>query len=854
MKRILYFVTLAALTLAAAASCSKNVEWDEITPSDGQPGISLSFTNPSMTTKAVAGINRENYVERIEFFVFPLTEVTEGEGENQTTKYIVADDAEYVFSGSYSGTAAEGWTHTAGSGDNPEKWVYSKTMTADELNELFPDGASKARVFAVANYCEYDETTKAPKITSIPSDKKTWAELRALPVGSTFTEDGGKGFGLRWPRVKWPIDREITTTGEGETPVTTTKKSDLFFVMTCEEDITLNKNDISKAECGLARLASKVTVDLTYENCPETKENQTTHQKTYINWVPETMLTDAQKAALPKLETRVYLSNAICNSNLGAPLSGQLHPDGGTETEPWADRDIFEYAYDFLSSFPADVKPFYYTYPLSMEEGDDNQPYLKLVLPWYGYKYVGAATETEPTYSPGSPDWVFYKQKEVYYKIVLPRETIKDPNYIYNFKVNVNIMGSDKEVKIIGEEYVVLDWTTKNEVLSNVATGRYISLEIPKDHYDMYVDKIDINFVSSGTVIAQIDEIYQMDLGGTTPTPQYFMQSDVVVASDDLKAKKGGLTNEQIEGWVTIPDGTSHLTINHSMDNRLKINNSKNEAFDMSPYEYRVTLHLEEAGEDTAFDRTITITQYPSMYVTSKKSNGVVWVNAYTYGRRADGTSMSTFNDSNNVSASYAYDSRGTNNNSYQIGSVSNETALSTTANNNGYNMIIHPTILDPSLKMNDDTAYMLGDARVSTGGTMANITGPTRYKQTRNDIKGIVSPGFLIASSYGKTQPMSIDQARKRCASYQENGYPAGRWRIPSPGEIEYLVTLSNNGFIPSLFEGDYWASNGNYFTSTNNTWNSGGTHAVRCVYDVWYWGEEPYEEGATEWLGFKD
>ena len=70
-----------------------------------------------------------------------------------------------------------------------------------------------------------------------------------------------------------------------------------------------------------------------------------------------------------------------------------------------------------------------------------------------------------------------------------------------------------------------------------------------------------------------------------------------------------------------------------------------------------------------------------------------------------------------------------------------------------------------------------------------------------------MIAPVFKIASSWGVVTSGSINyvQAQKRCASYQENGYPAGRWRIPTEGEIEFIVSLSNMGYIPKLFGGDY-------------------------------------------------
>lgn len=124
-----------------------------------------------------------------------------------------------------------------------------------------------------------------------------------------------------------------------------------------------------------------------------------------------------------------------------------------------------------------------------------------------------------------------------------------------------------------------------------------------------------------------------------------------------------------------------------------------------------------------------------------------------------------------------------------------------------------------------------------------------------------MISPEFMIASSYGVTSDITKENARKRCASYQEDGYPAGRWRVPTQAEIEYIVQLSAWGKIPILFgyvptsqyygdDATYWSANGvinvnsqtgdtnmvNVPTNQANTYTS----AVRCVYDTWYWGRD--------------
>ena len=91
------------------------------------------------------------------------------------------------------------------------------------------------------------------------------------------------------------------------------------------------------------------------------------------------------------------------------------------------------------------------------------------------------------------------------------------------------------------------------------------------------------------------------------------------------------------------------------------------------------------------------------------------------------------------------------------------------------------------------------------------------------------------------------MTNARYRCASYQEDGYPAGRWRVPTAAEIEYIVQLSAKGYITILFNdgGNYWAADGTIYVPDYDTGKvsigSGSSAFVRCVYDEWYWGSDP-------------
>ena len=834
MKKIIYIACAAAAL--AAVSCAKTAEFDSVKPDRSGEGLTIRFTTGDMTrATTVDGVDNENLIKKIDYFIFPYNVDDEGNMVG-TTEYV------------YKGTVTPEDDGLAGS--------YEETFAPGILSEIFPDGATKAVVFAVANYVDkFGAAVESPN-TTIPETAKTWEGLHALEVGETFFKDGGPGYGFRWPRVMQPSPYTVTSEGEGGEEVEETVTDDLFFVMTGEAEIELSTSGsyAVDAEIPLKRLASKVTVNFTYEPVVEEKTSGN------IYWVPQP----------GDEETRVYLSNAIEHTTLGGPLDQTKHSlvadSWETATKPLGDgtRDIFEYSYDYMNDIAADKNgkkiAHYYTYPIQMEKGDDNQTYLKLVLPWYGYKWIGEGDAPE-TVNPSNAGWQMYKQKEVYYKIVLPSSSINEGNRIYEFSVTVNIVGSDKEVKIIGEEYKVKDWITKDPVSASVATGRYISLDIPKDEYDMYVDEIDITFVSSGKVIPVVLEIYQLNYSNATgETKDYFMQNGSVTATTALKNAKG-LTNNDILGWVSIPENTSYLKIDHEMDNRMTINNQKNPAFDMAPYVFKVRLHLEAAGSDTSFDRTITVTQYPSLYVKSRLSNGYTFVNSYG---NANGSVV-------------CYDDRGTGSNNYRLGNISNRAGTldgSDDDNDNPYNYIITTTMLSSELKVQIGTgngstkeSTILGDPRKTDVDNLSNLA-LTNYHPTdpSSGTRATIAPKLLIASSYGvmgSNYYFNQATAEKRCAAYQENGYPAGRWRVPTLAEITFMMTLSNMGFIPSLYnlganDGEgYWCANGKVSGDANKLpYLSTNTEitAVRCVYDAWYWGEEPYQENATTWLGYQD
>ena len=151
---------------------------------------------------------------------------------------------------------------------------------------------------------------------------------------------------------------------------------------------------------------------------------------------------------------------------------------------------------------------------------------------------------------------------------------------------------------------------------------------------------------------------------------------------------------------------------------------------------------------------------------------------------------------------------------------------------------------------------YVIGDPRTEEPQDITTRNGNKRfddlieYYPTREEgVESMLTPAYKVASSWGGASSMDYETAKARCAAYQENGYPAGRWRMPTEAEIDYIVELSANGDIPMLFllsgSGQYWASSGR--VCSGEGWEDSGsstTAYIRCVYDVWYWGDEKISE----------
>lgn len=169
---------------------------------------------------------------------------------------------------------------------------------------------------------------------------------------------------------------------------------------------------------------------------------------------------------------------------------------------------------------------------------------------------------------------------------------------------------------------------------------------------------------------------------------------------------------------------------------------------------------------------------------------------------------------------------------------------------------IVTTTALDSSLD------YLLGDSREAATytysqlntGESKDVNGETlqKYRPTKTDRDDYLSPKFRISSAYGQlgTNQLTHAEAKKRCATYQEYGYPAGRWRLASKAELEYIAILCQYKALPqSLFGAStYWGATDRYKIDTSDgeiqAQGADGRAYLRCVYDDWYWGSNSLDD----------
>ena len=618
-----------------------------------------------------------------------------------------------------------------------------------------------------------------------------------------------------------------TFTAEAGGNITPAADKDLRLVMTgLAENIHVapvpGQNLVGKAEVELKRLPAKVTMDFYLKD-------EVHHDRGHVTevWTP---LTEGSNI-------RVYLCNGTTETLVGGIDDNHSYFD----YFPSIDNKTIAGKTDFSTAFSSAA---FYTYPETWTYGSAIEPYLKLIVPWKLSRSTSGIVQES--------------QKEFYYKVMLPTNAFESNNW-YHLILDVTQLGGDADDEAVNVPcgYQVLNWRTGSEISSTMSPGYYLDVNVP--------DPEDIKFY-----------------GNTLDIP-YFASGAVAIKSKVLEYENfrtGAHMTEDNTATVAKATDGDYIHISNTLKYDFTTDN-----YDVSPYTYTIVLQLanDNVGQ---YDKTLKVTQYPPLYIestnthTTSNTPAKVFVNgnSTTSGntRVWDNSGQTT---TGNINTTYQ---------SHYLGAVvPNLSAIPSTydidATNENPNIYSVSTTILKFTPIVDGNPFetVLGDPRGAATNEYqtlltANGNGAlTNYRPTADDTQNVISPKFISASSYGKTYSGSYEGARKRCAAYQEAGYPAGRWRLPTKAEILFLQKLNADNKIPKLYTTTttqgYWAaghlgylkdsSNNDVFTEIDDNSASGSntnqvlfgsrSYSVRCVYDTWYWGEDPVS--GTGWLGYQ-
>ncbi len=599
------------------------------------------------------------------------------------------------------------------------------------------------------------------------------------------------------------------------------------FVMTGEGEATLQSRTLNPAAEGninVDRVASKLTLNIKVKNTFKDGEGD---DATIWTSQPEAM--------------KVSLYNCVNNAELsGEPLESPSRFDILERTfAETPGTEVAECACD----------PFY-SYPVEWAPGSEDEPYLFIMLPW-----------TDET-GDGTDDGISYRP--CYYKVILSDTRLYRNNW-YNINLTLDVLGSFNEteptVVINDVTYYVLNWRDASDnasdadVNADIHGARY--LVVDQNKYEVFNESsISIPFTTSHDC-----EVVNV----SCKYPDLVAETDV----DESTANYS----------INIENGKV-VTFTHTLNNDMF-----SDDFDFTPFTIKFTIRHKD---DDDFKEEITIVQYPAIYAEAQANSN--WKGA-TYSNNQN-------NDQNgymyvNGYQGYTGDSRPNNVDFFlSAGGLYNNTSphmyVFTVTTTEGTNYVIG----DPrDVEYTTEYTYDAGDARWSSspaiypgnanrelnyyyGTHIANARYTNANNQTgaiyANDAAAeaseptinMIAPKFRLASGYSVLYPnttsMTMENLKKRCASYQEDGYPAGRWRMPTRAEFQFIMSQVNKENLPELYYSgnSYWCAHGigtpqddgsitmSYrgYATTNNG------YSVRCVYDEWYWeNSKTYRLGTT-------
>lgn len=580
------------------------------------------------------------------------------------------------------------------------------------------------------------------------------------------------------------------------------------FVMDSEGTEIINLDRSTRKLTGtinLERAAVKITLTVTSIN--NVVENEGTPEE--ITWTADPTAITAQlhygvKNSYINTKTYPYKANQDDYFSFTDDNPVSYHPN--TQTISGKESKVYEQNVPF------------YSYSNKWEKLKDKEPYILLVVPWV------KSTESGKFYP-------------CYYQIPVNSqgsELIRNCHYKIN--LSVSTLGSFKkeEAKPLNPSYVIVDWGT-NTIDASMGSLRYLMVDhtsyILRNH-----NILEIDYASSHPIEINKDDKNKPHVTQTNLKDVTAKEVDITSGFDiSINAEKKCIVYKK--------------TLNNTFQDAL---------FDFTPYTIKFRV---QHTDNTDYYEDIELKQYPAIYAeaftnsdytektnNNNKHNGYVFVNGYQRYGPEDGQdnfcSAEGFYEDNNASPNmFVFTVSSVQGTSYRIGDprekIVNHDFINKTKWCEGSSLI--------------DGVYNGGKRRLE------NYYATDERDETRN----VIAPKFRIASAYSVMYTTaegakSRDILKKRCASYQEDGYPAGRWRLPTQAEFEFIMSQVDKGKLPQLYIKDrgYWCAHGfgepqgNGKIKMTYEKSSSEGHSTRCVYDEWYWTDKIPDEHKGEFV----
>lgn len=527
---------------------------------------------------------------------------------------------------------------------------------------------------------------------------------------------------------------------------------------------------------------------------------------------------------------------------------------------PPIDASYNEYIYATL--------PFY-SYPISWSDIDEHACNYLIRVPWYSVTDDGAGGTIESDRSE-------YRTYQVSAN-VLGLEF--ERNHCYRTFVYIQSLGgadADKLVTIPNCDFYICDWNTATtdtgtgEVAGTFDDYKYLVIDNPSDTLNNE-EVARYTYVSSSAISSvTVTKVVYYDNTNRNGPRQTLVTGDPNFAAAAAK--------------ITPSFSTAGLvTLRHSLDDALGRH---------SRWEVWATVtNADGISEEVHFLQNPSI-RLECYYETTSTKVGNVFVDGF-FARVKDATFGTEYTDSHAHggvtywSGNYWWSGSGTRGNHYSVGTVNGNNYTTygsiSAGKENNENPIFTTEINLSSFNSDDGTyqcridgtvytfEYRIGDPRRSASSIypgwslfpyLSDKTGNT-YTTTawedpekimitvqNGDEQNFIAPRFLISSNLNGqgTKANSFENTVKRAAVYQEAGYPAGRWRLPTEAEMAFIYARVNEGTVPELFGGSsgYYVASGKHLTVQAGdpvirlSSTVSGTPSARFVYDLWYWGDE--------------